>query len=561
MRSQVLSALKVTGLLLQNLQELIEIPKDNTHGDYSFPCFSLAKTWKKNPVEIAKEVVSKIGSVKGFEKVEAAGPYVNFFMNKNILTTQILDKISKEKDRYGSNNSGKGKKVVIEFGSPNTNKPLHLGHVRNLSIGDSVARILEFNKNKVSKVCINNDRGVHICKSMVAYKDFGKGATPEKNRKKSDHFVGDYYVLFSKKAKEEPSYEIKAQECLQKWESGDKQTIELWKKMNKWALDGFNETYKKLGIKFDKEYYESKIYTKGKEIVELGIKKGIFSKKDGAVVIDLNKEGLGEKVLLRADGTSIYITQDLYLAKLRNEEHSMDGCIYVVANEQEYHFRVLFTILKKIGFSFADKLHHLSYGMVELPEGRMKSREGTVIDADDLIEEMQKLSKEELDKRIKLNKKEIENRSIAIALSALKYSMLKVDIKRNITFNPNESIHFEGDTGPYLLYSYARANSILRKNNSKKKRKELPELSEKEKQLITEIGKFPEVVKHAEDNLSPNIIANYTYTLAQTFNEFYHSSQVIGSDEEAFRVELVKAFCTVMKNAMHLLGIPLLEEM
>ncbi len=562
MRSQVLSALKITGLSSGEIDNLIETPKEQAHGDFAFPCFVLAKSWKKSPVEIAKEVALKLRSAKGFEKIEAVGPYVNFFVDTKYLTNEVLDKIKKEKNNYGSTNSGKNNKIVIEFGSPNTNKPLHLGHVRNLSIGDSVARILKFNKNNVSKVSINNDRGVHICKSIIAYEEFGKGKTPEKEGKKSDHFVGDYYVMFNNKVKEDPSYETKAQECLQKWEMHDKKTLELWKKMNTWAFEGFNTTYKRLGIVFDKEYYESKIYKKGKEIVDFGLKNGIFAKKDGAVVIDLNKEGLGEKVLLRADGTSIYITQDLYLAKLRNEEYHMDGGIYVVANEQEYHFKVLFTILKKLGFSFADKLYHLSYGMVELPEGRMKSREGTVVDADNLISEMQSLSKEEITKRVKLNQKDLENRSLAIALSALKYSLLKVDIKRNIIFNPRESIHFEGDTGPYLLYTYARANSILAKNKLKnRKNKIIPEVSEKEKQLISELGKFPEVVKHAEQDLSPNLIANYTYTLCQTFNEFYHSSQVIGSDEESFRIEIVKAFCQVMKNAMGLLGIPLLEEM
>ena len=411
MNSKVISALKFSGLDEKTIESIIERPKDITHGDYSFPCFILSKPMKKNPVEIAKELVSKINK-EGFEKIEAVGPYINFFLDTKRIAIETLKKIQKEKGKYGSNSSGKGKTIVLEFGSPNTNKPLHLGHVRNLSIGDSVSRTLSFNKNKVIKVSINNDRGVHICKSMVAYQEFGKGNTPEKEKKKSDHFIGDYYVMFSKKAEENKAYEEKALECLRKWEANDLKTIALWKKMNKWAFEGFNETYKKLGIKFDKEYYESKIYKKGKEIVLQGFKQGIFTKRfDGAVVIDLQKEGLGEKVLIRPDGTSIYITQELYLAKLRDEEYKMDMGIYVVANEQEYHFKVLFEILRRLQFKFADKLHHLSYGMVELPEGRMKSREGTVVDADDLIEQIQNMAKDELMKRDDLPKGEVEKRT------------------------------------------------------------------------------------------------------------------------------------------------------
>ena len=563
MKSEIVSALKVTGLDENALNELIELPKEISHGDYAFPCFVLAKTMKKNPVEIAREIAVKIGTPKGFEKVEAVGPYVNFFLDSKKNSVEILQKIIKLKSEYGGSNVGKGKTIVLEFGSPNTNKPLHLGHVRNLSIGDSVSRILSFNANKIIKVSINNDRGVHICKSMIAYQEFGKGTTPEKEGKKSDHFIGDYYVMFNKKTQENKEYEEKALECLRKWEMNDTKTITLWKKMNKWAFDGFNETYKKLGIEFDKEYYESKIYKKGKEIVELGLKKGIFNKNiDGAVVIDLQKEGLGEKVLLRADGTSIYITQDLYLAKLRDEEYKMDGGIYVVANEQEYHFKVLFEILKKLGFKFANKLYHLSYGMVELPEGKMKSREGTVVDADDLIEQMQNMAKEELNKREKLSKNEIEKRSLVIALAALKYTMLKQDIRKNIVFNPKEAIHFEGDTGPYLLYSYARANSILDKAKHKFSGKiNVGSVQVNERALINELARFPDLVIEASKSLGPSGIAHYTHTLAQTFNEFYHSRQVIGSVDEKFRLCLVSCFTQVLGNALKLLGISVLKEM
>src|SRR3989338_1398767 len=561
MNSKVISALKFSGLDEKTIESIIERPKEITHGDYSFPCFILSKPMKKNPVEIAKELVSKINR-EGFEKIEAVGPYINFFLDTKRIAIETLKKIQKEKGKYGSNSSGKCKTIVLEFGSPNTNKPLHLGHVRNLSIGDSVSRTLSFNKNKVIKVSINNDRGVHICKSMVAYQEFGKGNTPEKEKKKSDHFIGDYYVMFSKKAEENKAYEEKALECLRKWEANDLKTIDLWKKMNKWAFEGFNETYKKLGIKFDKEYYESKIYKKGKGIVLQGFKQGIFTKRfDGAVVIDLQKEGLGEKVLIRPDGTSIYITQELYLAKLRDEEYKMDMGIYVVANEQEYHFKVLFEILRRLQFKFADKLHHLSYGMVELPEGRMKSREGTVVDADDLIEQIQNMAKDELMKRDDLSKGEVEKRSLVIALAALKYTMLKQDLRKNIIFNPKEAIHFEGDTGPYLLYSLARANSIIKKVVKKKNEFSISSISESERKLVTELGKFPEIVENSCKELSPNLIAHYAYNLAQTFNEFYHSSQVIGSEEEGFRLALVRSFVQVMENALDLLGIPVLKEM
>ncbi len=562
MKNEIISLLKKYGFD-HEIAALNGVPKESSMGDYALPCFPLVKKFKKNPVEIAREIAGKLGNATGFEKIEAVNGYVNFFVDKKKVAVEVLNKIEVEKDRYGASKEGKGKKIIVEFASPNTNKPLHLGHLRNISIGQSVSNILDFYKNKVIKTSINNDRGVHICKSMIAYEQFGNGTTPEKEGKKSDHFVGNYYVLFNKKAREDKNYEMMAQECLRKWEMNDKKTVELWKKMNAWALEGFKKTYKILGVVFDKEYYESKIYKKGKEIVELGLKKNMFSKKDdGAVVINLENEGFGEKVLLRSDGTSIYITQDLYLAKLRHDEFKMDGGIYVVANEQDYHFKVLFSILKKLGFKFADKLHHLSYGMVELPEGKMKSREGNVVDADDLIKNMQDLAKEELKKRYSLPKKELEERSLKITLAAIKYNLLKIDIAKNIVFNPREAIHFEGDTGPYLLYSYARARSILRKTGKKISGKfEVKEINDKERVLINELNGFPEVVAHAYNGFAPNLIANYAFSLAQTFNEFYHSSQVIGSDEESFRLKLVSCFAQVLKNALYLLGIGVVEEM
>ena len=356
------------------------------------------------------------------------------------------------------------RRVVVEYASPNTNKPLHLGHLRNIAIGESVARLLSFCGNTVVRCSINNDRGVHICKSMLAYAEFGAGRTPESAGKKSDHFVGDYYVLFNKKAREDESWNGRAQELLRKWEAGDPPTVELWTRMNAWALDGFAATYRLFGIAFDTEYFESRIYTGGKEIVADGLARGIFyTREDGAVCADLGKAGGSEKVLLRPDGTSVYIVQDLHLAVLKEKEHRYDLSLYVVGNEQEYHFTVLKALLAKLGYPIAEKVVHLSYGMVELPEGKMKSREGTVVDADDLIAETRELAGEELRGRYALSERAVEERSLKIALAAIKYQLLKVDIAKTMVFDPKKAISFEGDTGPYLLYSYARASSILRK--------------------------------------------------------------------------------------------------
>jgi arginyl-tRNA synthetase len=546
----------------EEIEKLLEVPPQQEMGDFAFPCFGLAKIEKKSPLLIASELTEKIRKVlpKEISGIEVKSAYVNFFVNKRFLAESVLKEALKKK--YGSNKLGKGKKIVIEFPSPNTNKPLHLGHLRNMSIGDSVVHLMEFCGNKVIRTNLNNDRGVHICKSMIGYLKYGKGKTPKSEKIKSDHFVGDYYVLFSKDAKENPKLEEDALEMLKKWEDGDMEIGALWKCMNQWAFEGFEKTYKTFGLKFDKEYFESKIYKKGKEIVEEGLKKGIFKKReDGAVVIDLTSEGLGEKVLLRADGTSIYITQDMYLAKLKDEEFDVDGSMYVVANEQDYHFKVLFSILKKLGYKFADKLHHLSYGMVELPEGRMKSREGTVVDADDLIEDTRKIAEENIKAREKLSAEELQDRSLKISLAAIRYTLLKVDLLKNITFNPKESLEFEGNTGPYLLYSYARASSIVRKVKKLKAKMEIFDLSKQESALLTKIGNFPEVVEQAYNQLAPNLIANYAFELCQTFNEFYHEHQVIGSKEEAFRLKLIEAFRNVLKSSLNLLGIKELEEM
>ncbi|MDG5814459.1 arginine--tRNA ligase [Chitinispirillales bacterium ANBcel5] len=539
------------------IERLIEIPPNDEFGDYAFPCFSLSKVLKKNPAIIAADLSEKINeSADGIEAKNVSG-YINFFIDKKMLAQTIL--ASAKSEDYGA--LKEGQKVVVEFASPNTNKPLHLGHLRNMSIGDSVSRILEYAGNEVVRTSINNDRGVHICKSMLSYSRRAKGETPQSARKKSDHFVGDYYVLFNNESSKDSSWNDDAQEMLRKWEAGDEEVVSLWKQMNKWALDGFRETYRRFGIRFDKEYYESNIYKSGKEIVHEGLDRGVFKKRDdNAVYIDLEEEKLGEKVVLRPDGTSVYIVQDLFLALLKKEEYNYDKSIYVVGNEQDYHFAVLIAIFKRLGYDIADKIKHLSYGMVELPEGKMKSREGTVVDADDLIAQTQELAKDELAARYSLSEEEMELRSHRITLAAIKYQLLKVDITRTMVFDPKKAISFEGDTGPYLLYSYARASSILRKANVTEDYT-INDLHNSEIKLFKKIGFFPSIIQTASKRLSPSVIACYSFELSQLFNEFYHNCKVIDSKEEAFRLNLVRLFRKTLSTCLDLLGIEKIEEM
>ena len=549
----------------QEVENLIEIPPSVDMGDYAFPCFYLASKLNSPPNEIALNIRANIKQIpEGFDEIQTQGPYINFFLNRKKVALNIINEILSLKDSYGKFNSDlKNKTTMVEFPSPNTNKPLHLGHLRNMAIGESFSRLSEFAGEKVIRANLNNDRGIHICKSMAAYELYGKNRKPNPKKQKSDHFVGDFYVMFNKKSKQNPKLEIESHRLLQHWEEGNKKVIALWKKMNKWALDGFKETYFNFGIKHDVEFFESEIYKSGKEIVNQGIKDGVFIKKqDGLVVADLKKEGLGEKVLLRPDGTSIYMTQDLYLAKLKQKAYKVNKSIYVVANEQNYHFQVLFTLLKKLGFDL-NGLKHLSYGMVNLPEGRMKSREGTVVDADDLIKELQTLVKKELKSRDKLSKIELKEKSLKIALAAIKYFLLRVDTKKDMIFNPKESIDFEGETGPYLLYGYARASSILSKLENKipSSIKELKEIEEPEVALVKKMEYFRIIVQRAFDELNPSLIANYSYQLTKLFNEFYHSCPVIGSDKEDFRIALVASFKQILGKSLNLMGIEPLEKM
>ncbi|HKL23941.1 MAG TPA: arginine--tRNA ligase [Candidatus Nanoarchaeia archaeon] len=557
----------------KEIKDIIEIPPSLDMGDYSFPCFFLSKKLKKSPDKIALDIRKNIDpdSKEIIKDIQTSGPYINFILDKRIMVTRLFKEIFNDKKEFGQIKTNKEKKpkTMVEFPSPNTNKPLHLGHLRNMAIGESVSRIKEFAGEKVIRTNLNNDRGIHICQSMAAYKLYGKNKTPSKTKKKADHFVGDYYVLFKKNSKKDKSLEKEAQEILQKYEKGEEKTIKLWKKMNKWALEGFKKTYEKFGIKHDKEYFESNLYEKGKDIVKEGVKKGLFEKKEnGAVIVNFSEKDLGEKYLLRKDGTSLYITQDIYLAKKKFEEYDLDRSVYVTGDEQKYHFKVLFKLLEMLEISNKNQMEHLAYGMVELPEGKMKSREGTVVDADDLIKETQELVKKELKSRPEnkeISQKEIEQRSLKIALASIKYILLKIDINKTITFDPKKSIDFEGNTGSYLLYTYARASSILRKtkNNFIKKRgyKPVKELEKQEKELIKKLSQFEKTIYKSHKESNPSLIANYSFELSKIFNEFYHSCPVMKSEKQEFREKLVRAFIRIMKNSLNLMGIEPLEKM
>ena len=556
-------------------------------GDITMVVFPLVKQLKGNPVEIGNKIgnylvehvaeVEKFNVVAGFLNIVISDAfYVNFFNS------------IKDQNTFGYVNPVEGEKaVMVEYSSPNTNKPLHLGHIRNNLLGYSVAEIIKASGKKVYKTQIINDRGIHICKSMLAWQKFGNGQTPESTGLKGDKLVGNFYVEFDKQYKKEindliaqgktedeakklaPSI-LEAQEMLRKWEAGDEEVVALWEKMNQWVYDGFEETYKNLGVDFDSYYYESNTYLLGKEVVQFGLEKGIFEKDpDGSVWIDLTEDGLDRKIVLRSDGTAVYMTQDIGTAIQRVKDNpDVGGMVYTVGNEQDYHFKVLFLILKKLGFDWAEHLYHLSYGMVELPSGKMKSREGTVVDADDLMSEMtetaQRIS-EELGKLDGYSADEKAKLFKTIGLGALKYYMLKVDPKKTMMFNPEESVDFNGNTGPFIQYTYARIQSILRKADfDYSKSVASIEMHEKEKELIKQVQLFPEVIQNAAANYSPALIANYTYDLVKEFNSFYQNVSILGEtdmDKKIFRVQLAKTVGLTIKNAFHLLGIQVPERM
>jgi len=543
----------------------LEIPPDPKLGDYAFPCFQLSKSMKKNPVEIAKNLSKTLKPKKLIKEIKEAGPYLNFFINKQELAKSTIKDILNKKENYGKN-SPKKQKVMVEFVSPNTNKSLHLGHVRNGILGESISRILEFDGSKVIRTCLNNDRGTGMTEAMLGYKLFHKGESPASQKLKPDHFVAQCYVDFKNEEKDNPNLKEEVQQTVKKWEEKDKETRKLWKKLTNWVYKGYKKTYKKLGFEFDKEYYESDIYKKGKEIVKKGLKKGIFVKEEQAVKAKLEKYNLPDKILIKSDNTSLYMTQDIYLAKLKYKDFNLDKSIYVVASEQDNHFHQLFKILDLLKLKTTEENIHLSYGLVNLPQGRMKSREGTVVDADDLIEEMEKLSKKEIKKRHKkLSKKEIEKRAEIIALSAIKFYMLKFDNVTSFIYDPEESLSFEGETGPYVQYAHARISSILKKHNKKIPKKinySLLKTKEDEK-LISLLPKFPETTKKSAKSYKPHLLARYLLDISQAFNEFYHACPILQSDEDTkkARLNLILAVQQVLKNGLNLLGIEAPEAM
>ena len=597
--ASVISGLKA--LYSQEVPEkMVQIQKTKKEfeGHLTLVVFPFLKMSRKGPEQTAQEIGEYL---KANEPAVAAFNVIKGFLNLTIASAtwiELLNEIQAD-EQYGLVKATETSPLVmIEYSSPNTNKPLHLGHVRNNLLGNALANIVAANGNKVVKTNIVNDRGIHICKSMLAWKKYGNGETPETSGKKGDHLVGDYYVSFDKhykaelaelmtgftaqgmsddeaKAKAEAASPLmqEAREMLVKWEAGDPEVRGLWEMMNNWVYAGFDETYKKMGVSFDKIYYESNTYLEGKEKVMEGLEKGFFFKKeDGSVWADLTAEGLDHKLLLRGDGTSVYMTQDIGTAKLRFADYPIDKMIYVVGNEQNYHFQVLSILLDKLGFEWGKSLVHFSYGMVELPEGKMKSREGTVVDADDLMEEMISTAKEtsqELGKLDGLTQEEADDIARIVGLGALKYFILKVDARKNMTFNPKESIDFNGNTGPFIQYTYARIQSVLRKaaESGIVIPEQIPsgiELSEKEEGLIQMVADFAAVVKQAGEDYSPSIIANYTYDLVKEYNQFYHDFSILREENEAvkvFRIALSANVAKVVRLGMNLLGIEVPSRM
>ena len=572
--------------------------KKEFEGHLTLVVFPFLKMSKRGPEQTAQEIGEYL---KANDPAVAAFNVIKGFLNLTIASAtwiELLNEIQAD-EQYGLVQvTDASPLVMIEYSSPNTNKPLHLGHVRNNLLGNALANIVAANGNKVVKTNIVNDRGIHICKSMLAWKKYGNGETPETSGKKGDHLVGDYYVSFDKhykaevkelmakftaqgmsddeakaKAEAESPLMQEAREMLVKWEAGDPEVRGLWEMMNNWVYAGFDETYKKMGVSFDKIYYESNTYLEGKEKVMEGLEKGFFYKKeDGSVWADLTAEGLDHKLLLRGDGTSVYMTQDIGTAKLRFADYPINKMIYVVGNEQNYHFQVLSILLDKLGFEWGKSLVHFSYGMVELPEGKMKSREGTVVDADDLMEEMIATAKEtsqELGKLDGLTQEEADDIARIVGLGALKYFILKVDARKNMTFNPKESIDFNGNTGPFIQYTYARIQSVLRKaaESGIVISEQIPagiELSEKEEGLIQMVADFAAVVKQAGEDYSPSIIANYTYDLVKEYNQFYHDYSILREENEAvkvFRIALSANVAKVVRLGMNLLGIEVPSRM
>ncbi|WP_291090288.1 arginine--tRNA ligase [Empedobacter sp. UBA7494] len=563
----------------------IQFTRKEFEGDYTLVVFPLIRTLKGKPEEIG----TKIGENLVENNKITAFNVVKGFLNMSLNSVEFLENFTQnaQNSTFGITKVDENSRtVMVEYSSPNTNKPLHLGHVRNNLLGFSVSQIIEAAGNNVIKTQIINDRGIHICKSMIAWEKFGNGETPESANMKGDHLVGKYYVEFDKhyrqeikeleaqgksedEAKKEAPIFLEAQEMLRQWEAQEPKVIELWQKMNGWVYDGFAKTYKRLGVAFDEYLYESNTYILGKDIVEEGLNKGVFYKReDGSVWIDLTAEGLDEKLVLRSDGTSVYITQDLGTAVERFKNNpTLEELTYVVGNEQDYHFKVLFLILKKLGYSWADALHHLSYGMVDLPNGKMKSREGTVVDADDLMQEVYNTAKEiseELGKLDGMSDDEKAELYETIAMGALKYYILKVDPKKRILFDPKESVDFNGNTGPFIQYTFARIQSLLRKESPKEFDANAIELNDAEKEIVRALYDFEDTIEKAATEMSPALIANYVYELVKLFNSFYQNNPILKNEDENvknFRLYLSQWVANTIQNSLRLLGIGVPERM
>ncbi len=577
------------GIEIQASDIQLQKTRKEFSGDFTVVTFPFVKQARKSPEAVGAELGEYICQ---HEPLVEHFNVIKGFLNLSISKTYWLEQLAaiEQNDTFGYQTATDNSPLVmVEYSSPNTNKPLHLGHIRNNLLGFSLSEILKANGNRVVKTNIVNDRGIHICKSMLAWERFGNGATPESSGKKGDHLVGDFYVKFDQEYKKEIAQlvaegqtedeakrnaplMIEAQDMLRRWEAGDEKVRALWNEMNTWVYNGFDETYRRLGIDFDKIYYESSTYLEGKSKVDEGLAKGIFYKKeDGSVWADLTQESLDEKLLLRADGTSVYMTQDIGTAKLRFEDFPIDKMIYVVGNEQNYHFQVLSILLDKLGFAWGKSLVHFSYGMVELPQGKMKSREGTVVDADDLIDEMVNTAREtsqELGKLGECSADELNDIATCVGLGALKYFILKVDPRKNMLFDPKESIDFNGNTGPFIQYTHARIKSVLRKAEEQGIAIDCAPsnitISDKEAGLIRLLAQFPEVVRQAGNDYSPSVIANYVYDLVKEYNQFYHDFSILRESDEqlrSFRLLLSKNVAKIVRLGMQLLGIDVPERM
>ncbi|MBQ9463178.1 MAG: arginine--tRNA ligase [Bacteroidales bacterium] len=568
--SKAVEAVKALyGAELPREQMQVAVTRKDFEGDYTLVVFPLLKTSRKAPVATAQEIGEWLtGNCPEFSGFNAVQGFLNLSLSNVWWRGNLQEIISA--DNYGQLPST-GRRVMVEFSSPNTNKPLHLGHIRNNLLGDSVSRLLKAAGNEVIKATLVNDRGVHICKSMYAWEKLFDGATPESTGIKGDHLVGDCYVAYAKLEKEHPEVIDDVHKMLVQWEEGDAHVRSLWEMMNGWVFEGFEQTYKALGITFDRTYYEHDTYLLGKELVQKGLDMGVLVRDpDGSVWCDLTADGLDRKLLLRSDGTSVYMTQDLGTAERRFAEYDLDSHVYVVGDEQNYHFQVLKLVLKKLGFGWADQIFHLSYGMVELPEGKMKSREGTVVDADDLIEKMYqeaKATSEESGKLDGISEEEKERLYHMIGLGALKYFILKVDPKKKMLFNPKESIDFNGNTGPFIQYTHARICSILRKASEAGLRPELsPDaiLSPKEIRLVKLLSAYPQRIGEAAEAYSPALIANYAYDLAKEFNQYYHETQILKEPDAVLlgmRLSLINVLAQTLRKAMDVLGIELPDRM